>query len=72
MATSNYEINVQLALATTAAQEGDTASALEFLANAQRLTRGTDRVTTARVQSARVRQRPMQPRPAVAFYCAMG
>jgi hypothetical protein len=59
MATSNYDINVQLTLATTAEQEGDLSSALDFLAQAQRLARGTDRTTRARVlvQSARLRMR---------------
>ena len=37
MATSNYDINVQLALATTAELEGDFESALEFLRDAERL-----------------------------------
>jgi hypothetical protein len=77
MATSNYDINVQLTLATTAEQEGDVSSALEFLAQAQRLARGTDRITQARVlvQSARLRMRhlPMLRRPALALqYRAVG
>ena len=71
MVTSNYDINVQLTLATTAAHEGDVPSALEFLAEARRLARGTDRITRARVlvQGARLRMRhlPMLPRPALAF-----
>ncbi|CAN5802580.1 hypothetical protein BH11MYX2_BH11MYX2_08230 [soil metagenome] len=39
MVTSNYDINVQLALATTAELEGDFVSALEFLQDAERLAR---------------------------------
>ena len=59
MGTSNYDVNVQLTLATTAEQEGDVFSALDFLAEAHRLARGTDRVTRARVllQSVRLRLR---------------
>ena len=43
MATSNYDVNLQLALATTAVHEGDYATARDFLADAQRL--ATDRVS---------------------------
>jgi hypothetical protein len=39
MASSTYDLNVQLALATTAAHEGDLGMALDFLAQAQRLAR---------------------------------
>ncbi len=55
MAT-NYDVNLQLALATTAEHEGDVLTALGFLAEAQRLARGTDRVR-ALVQSVRLRLR---------------
>ena len=56
MAPSTYDVNVQLALATTAEHEGDFETALEFLAQAQRLAREPDR---ARVQgfSRRLRTR---------------
>lgn len=59
MASSNYDLNVSLTLATTAQQEGDISSALDFLAEAQRVARGTDRITRLRVfmQSARLRLR---------------
>jgi len=69
MATSNYDINVNLTLATTAEQEGDVSTALDFLAEAQRLARGTDRLTRARVivQSARLRMRLVPMLPAFAF-----
>ncbi|HEY4181956.1 MAG TPA: hypothetical protein VGM90_34165 [Kofleriaceae bacterium] len=42
MATSNYDINAQLILATTAELEGDYASALEFLQDAERLAKDKD------------------------------
>jgi hypothetical protein len=59
MALSNFDVNLQLALATTAEQEGDVVTALDFLAEAQRLSRDTDRVTRTRVilQSLRLRLR---------------
>lgn len=50
MATSNYDVNLQLALATTAEHEGDLHSARAFLAEAGRMARA-DRVATARVRS---------------------
>ncbi len=56
MATSKYDVNVQLALATTAEHEGDVLSALDFLAEAQRLARGADHVRVL-VQSFRLRLR---------------
>lgn len=56
MATSNYDVNLHLALATTAEHEGDVLSALDFLAEAQRLARGTDHVRVL-VQSFRLRMR---------------
>jgi hypothetical protein len=49
MATSNYDVNVQIALATTAEHEGDLDTALEFLAEAHRLAHDGDRITHARV-----------------------
>ncbi|MEO8701603.1 MAG: hypothetical protein ABI867_16275 [Kofleriaceae bacterium] len=69
MATSTYDVNVQLTLATTAEQEGDVVSALDFLAEAHRLARGTDRPTRARVllQNIRLRLRLTPLRPAFAF-----
>lgn len=69
MATSNYDINVHLALATTAELEGDVSTALDFLAEAKRLARGTDRRTRARVmvQSARLHMRLVPMFPAFAF-----
>ncbi|HEY4060160.1 MAG TPA: hypothetical protein VGM39_26280 [Kofleriaceae bacterium] len=48
MATSNYDINVQLTLATTAELEGDYASALEFLQDAERLAAEQDSRTRER------------------------
>lgn len=48
MASSNYDVNVQLALATTAEHEGDHASALAFLAEAHRAARA-DREARAQV-----------------------
>lgn len=48
MASSNYDVNVQLALATTAESEGDYASALAFLAEAHRAARA-DREARAQV-----------------------
>ena len=59
MATSNFDVNLQLALATTAEHEGDVLTALDFLAEAHRLARRADRMTRARVlfQSVRLRMR---------------
>ena len=59
MVTSNYDVNVQLTLATTAEQEGDVSSALAFIAQAQQLARGADRITRARalVQGVRLNLR---------------
>lgn len=56
MATSTYDVNVQLTLATTAQLEGDVPNALGFLAEARRLSRDTDRFTRMRVfvESARL------------------
>ena len=48
MATSHYDVNVQLALATTAEHEGDLDAALGFLAAAHRAAR-EDREAGARV-----------------------
>lgn len=68
MGTSNYDVNVQLTLATTAELEGDVRSALDFLAEAYRLARGADRMTRARVILHSVRMRMRLPmRPAFAF-----
>lgn len=50
MATSNYDVNVRLALATTAEYEGDLRSARTFLTEARRMAR-TDRDATAHVHS---------------------
>jgi hypothetical protein len=57
MATSNYDVNAQLVLATTAEHEGDVTSALGFLAEAWRLAPASDRTTQARmlVLGARLR-----------------
>jgi hypothetical protein len=52
MATSTYDVNVQLALATTAEHEGDLDTALDFLAQAHRLGREGDRNTRAGVHRA--------------------
>lgn len=59
MAVWNYDVNLHLALATTAEHEGDVLGALDFLAEAQRLARGTDLITRTRLflQSARLRLR---------------
>lgn len=56
MVTSNYDVNVQLTLVTTAEQEGDMSSAFAFVAQAQHLARGADRITRARalVQGGRL------------------
>lgn len=71
MATSNYDVNVQLALATTAQQDGNLFAALAFLAEAQRLARSADGLTRARVlvhtARFRIRQGARLPRPALAF-----
>lgn len=50
MVTSNYDVNVQLALATTAEHEGDLHSARAFLVEARRMAR-TDRAAHARVHA---------------------
>jgi hypothetical protein len=57
MAPSTYDVNVQLALATTAEHEGDLDTALDFLAQARRLAREADRATHARVHWATARFR---------------
>jgi len=67
MATSPYDLNVQLTLATTAAMEGDFASAFEYLTEAQRLARDTDRRTRARVLLQTLRLRMRQPMLVPAF-----
>jgi hypothetical protein len=48
MASSNYDVNVQLVLATTAEDEGDLGSALDFLVEARRAARD-DREARAQV-----------------------
>ena len=48
MVASNYDVNVQLALATTAEHEGDLDTALAFLAEAHRVAR-EDREARAQV-----------------------
>jgi len=53
MATSNYDLNVQLALATTAELEGDWQSALEFLQDAERLAAEQDARSRERSQALR-------------------
>lgn len=54
MVTSNYDVNVQLALATTAEYEGDLGSALDFLAEARRAARD-DLAAHARVRTATIK-----------------
>ena len=48
MATPNYDVNVQLALATTAEHEGDLGLALDFLTEAHRAARD-DRAARAQI-----------------------
>lgn len=69
MATPSYDLNVHLMLATTAALEGDFASAFRFLTEANRLARAADRRTRARVllQSLRLRMRQPMLLPALAY-----
>lgn len=55
MAPSNYDVNVQLALATTAEHERDLDTALSFLAEAHRLAHAGDLMTRARVYRATAR-----------------
>lgn len=62
MALSNFDVNLQLALATTAEHEGNVLTALGFLAEAQQLARGTDAMTRARVFMHSVRLRLRLPR----------
>lgn len=50
MESSNYDVNVQLALATTAEHEGDLHSARAFLVEARRMARA-DRTAIAQVRS---------------------
>ena len=50
MVTSNYDVNVQLALATTAEHEGDFSTARAFMVQAHRAA-GIDRAANARVRS---------------------
>jgi hypothetical protein len=57
MALSTYDVNVQLALATTAEHEGDLDTALDFLAQAHHLASEADRITHARVHWATARFR---------------
>jgi hypothetical protein len=54
MDSSNYDLNVQLALATTAEHEGDLWSARAFLMEARRMAR-MDRVANARIYSLMAR-----------------
>lgn len=54
MGSSNYDVNVQLMLATTAEHDGDLDAALGFLAEAHRLARTSARV---HVSSAAFRAR---------------
>jgi hypothetical protein len=49
MGSSNYDVNVQLALATTAEHEGDLHTARAFLVEAKRIAR-TDRAAIAQVR----------------------
>ncbi len=62
MAT-NYDVNVQLALATTAEHEGDLDTALEFIAEAHSLANDGDRFrvrwATARFHTRNLRNLPM-------------
>ena len=55
MAATYYDVNIQLALATSAEHEGDLDMALEFLVEAHRLAKEGDRVTHARVHWATTR-----------------
>jgi hypothetical protein len=55
MAVTNYDVNTQLTLATTAEHEGDLDMALEFLVEAHRLAQEGDRITYARVYWATTR-----------------
>lgn len=66
MATSNFDVNLQLALATTAEHEGDVITALDFLAEAHRLSRTSDRRTRARVLMQNLRLRLRLPQLAFA------
>ena len=50
MGTSNYDLNVQLALATTAEHEGDMHSARAFMMEARRIA-GANRTAHAQVRS---------------------
>jgi hypothetical protein len=50
MAISNYDVNVQLALATTAEHEGDLHSARAFLVEARRMA-STDRAAIAQIRT---------------------
>lgn len=56
MVNSNYDVNVQLALATTAEYEGDLGSALDFLGEARRAARD-DLAAHAQVRTATVQFR---------------
>jgi|GEM_PF-3981292 len=61
--TSNYDVNVQLALATTAELEGDLDTTLEFLAEAHSLSNDSDRFrvrwATARFHARNLGKLPM-------------
>jgi hypothetical protein len=76
MATSNYDVNVQLALATTAEYEGDLDSAFSFLAEAHRAARA-DREAHAQVHRftagfrARHRARSMMKPAALAMFAGV-
>ena len=50
MVGSNYDVNVQIALATTAEHEGDLHSARAFLVEARRMAR-SDRAAIAQIRS---------------------
>lgn len=62
MAKSNYDVNVQLALATTAEADGHLDAALEFLAAAHEYARD-DRETHARVHWLTARFHARHARP---------
>ncbi|HEX7700225.1 MAG TPA: hypothetical protein VF403_05875 [Kofleriaceae bacterium] len=72
MASSNYDVNVQLALATTAEHEGDLDSALDFLAEAHRVARD-DRDDRAQVYwcTARLHARQSAGRSLMASLSAL-
>lgn len=75
MATSNYEVNVSLALATTAEHEGDLDTALEFLAEATRLAKEKDRLrvywATARFHARNLTALPVMKRASLSLLTAV-